>query len=194
MLAIALHRHHAAHAQALARGAVLQPTHWLLGAVGLNHGEMRTGLVVAMLAGLLDAQPRRGWRGVELKLLDAIAAVECGKTGGKPRGQGLAVAAGQQVLHLRHARHQRSHALGGAAFGGDAAAQRLQMGIERAAFGRLHQARQIGQVGKRQCCADPTDGNAHHHHDLGPQPKFLKHLHPPCAHGGLRCYANSARL
>ena len=173
MPAGALHRHHATNAQP--RHAAFQAAHRLQGAVGGHHGAAERRQVVAVLLRHMHTQPRNGRRRVELELLHAVVTRQGLETGHEQIGHGLALAAVELVLHQRNAGHQCTQGLGAAAFGGNRVVDGLEVRIQRAALGVMHQAVHVRQVGKRQRRPHTTNGDTHDHHDLGPETEFVKH-------------------
>ncbi len=103
-------RHDTANAQP--GDAAFQPQHGLAAGVGVNHRLAKTGQVVAELFRQMDTEERRGGRGVELKLLDAIGSLHGSKAGHEKLVERGAIALLHRLLHRRHRRHQRAHRRG----------------------------------------------------------------------------------
>ena len=176
MAPVVLYRHHATHTQPC--HAPFQATHGFLRLVGLHHGMAEGGKIVAKLGGQMHAQPRGGWGRVELELLNAHILHQALEAWHEHIAQGLAIASVEFFLHQRHAGHQRSQRLGGAALSSHGIGDGLVVRAQGAAFGVLHHAREIGQVGEREHGADATNCQAHHQHDLGPQAQSVEHGNP----------------
>ena len=174
VLAAVLHGHDAARAQA--GDAALEPAHRLLRLVGGHHGEAEGREIVAKLLRHVHAQPGGGRRRVELELLHPVVLGQGLEGRNEQLRQGLAVAAVELLLLQRHRRDQGAQRFGGAVFRGNGVVDGLEMRVQCTALGGVHQAGHVRQIGEGQDRAHATDGDAHHHHDLGPETEFVKHV------------------